>query len=441
MVVREKPFTVLSEDDIRQRQEEDISKTVAILSISKAEAFILLRHFKWDENRVNDEWFANEVAVRRAIGLLENRVEIPKLMELSIDHLTCGICFETYPPNMMSAAACGHRFCGACWQGYIGTSISNGPGCLTLRCPDPSCSAAILQDMINFLATDEDKEKYARFYFRSYVEDGRKIKWCPAQAVILLWNITKEVQTMMFHVVVHSAFAGMLCLGVWSEHGERTGGFYACNRYESAKKEGVSRQKAFADLQSMRNEKIAKLREIIKEEESQLSFVIDAWSQIVECRRVLKWTYAYGYYLPDHELARKHFFEYLQGEAESGLERLHQCAEKELQVFFDALPDSPPTKEFCAFKTKLAGLTAVTRTYFENLVQALENGLEDVSSASQVAGSSTSKSQSTKGKAGKNKAAKLAVPQISPDDYWACDRCTFNNHPSAKRCEMCSHHQ
>lgn len=30
-----------------------------------------------------------------------------------------------------------------------------------------------------------------------------------------------------------------LCLGVWSEHGERTGGFYACNRYESAKKEGV----------------------------------------------------------------------------------------------------------------------------------------------------------------------------------------------------------
>lgn len=32
-----------------------------------------------------------------------------------------------------------------------------------------------------------------------------------------------------------------LCLGSWVEHGERTGGFYACNRYESAKKEGVVR--------------------------------------------------------------------------------------------------------------------------------------------------------------------------------------------------------
>jgi len=30
-----------------------------------------------------------------------------------------------------------------------------------------------------------------------------------------------------------------LCLGAWSDHGERTGGFYACNRYDSAKKEGV----------------------------------------------------------------------------------------------------------------------------------------------------------------------------------------------------------
>lgn len=35
--------------------------------------------------------------------------------------------------------------------------------------------------------------------------------------------------------------------------------------------------------------------------------------QIVECRRVLKWTYAYGYYLPEHEHAKRQFFEYLQG--------------------------------------------------------------------------------------------------------------------------------
>ena len=29
-----------------------------------------------------------------------------------------------------------------------------------------------------------------------------------------------------------------LCMGAWKEHGERTGGFYACNRYESARSTG-----------------------------------------------------------------------------------------------------------------------------------------------------------------------------------------------------------
>lgn len=42
------------------------------------------------------------------------------------------------------------------------------------------------------------------------------------------------------------------------------------------------------------------------------------------------------------------------GEAESGLERLHQCAEKELQVYLNA---EGPSKDFNEFRTKLAGLT------------------------------------------------------------------------------------
>ncbi|KAI4332661.1 hypothetical protein L6164_017551 [Bauhinia variegata] len=46
---------------------------------------------------------------------------------------------------------------------------------------------------------------------------------------------------LIARLVVHLVnlnFAG-LCLGAWSDHGERTGGFYACNRYEAAKQEGV----------------------------------------------------------------------------------------------------------------------------------------------------------------------------------------------------------
>ncbi|KAK9138173.1 hypothetical protein Sjap_008767 [Stephania japonica] len=133
-----------------------------------------------------------------------------------------------------------------------------------------------------------------------------------------------------------------------------------------------SRQKALADLHQMQAVQLDQIREKQCQIHGQVMFIIDAWKQIVEWR----WTYAYAYYLPERERVKREFFEYLQGEAESGLERLHQCAEKELEIYLN----EGLSKEFDEFRTKLAGLTSVTKNYFENLVQALENNLEDVDS-------------------------------------------------------------
>ncbi|XP_015572195.1 probable E3 ubiquitin-protein ligase ARI8 [Ricinus communis] len=526
-------YTILSDIDIRQRQEDDVMRIATVLSISKVAATILLRYYNWSVSKVHDEWFADEDKVRRAVGLLEKPVvEFPDGREM-----TCGICFETYPSDRLRAAACGHPFCISCWQGYISTAINDGPGCLMLRCPDPSCSAAVGQDMINELASDEDKEKYFRYFIRSYIEDNRKTKWCPAPgcdyavdfivgsgsydvtcrcSYSFCWNCTEEAHrpvdcgTVSKWILKNSAESEnmnwilanskpcpkckrpieknqgcmhitctppckfefcWLCLGAWSDHGERTGGFYACNRYETAKQEGVydeaekrremaknslerythyyerwatnqsSRQKALADLQQMQTVHLEKLSDIQCQPESQLKFITEAWLQIVECRRVLKWTYAYGYYLPEHEHAKRQFFEYLQGEAESGLERLHQCAEKELQVYLTA---EGPSKDFNEFRTKLAGLTSVTRNYFENLVRALENGLSDVDSHGACSRTASSKSLgggSSRGRGGRGKGStsRSSGPSRNIDDsgHWSCEHCTFANIRTATICAMC----
>lgn len=103
-------------EEIRQRQEEDISKVSGVLSISRDAACILLRHYKWsvyislctkneimffggrwhfnvvnfffiafrNVTKVPDEWFANEESVRKEVGLLEEPVEIPNSGEVSI---------------------------------------------------------------------------------------------------------------------------------------------------------------------------------------------------------------------------------------------------------------------------------------------------------------------------------------------------------------------
>ncbi|KAL8110970.1 hypothetical protein AgCh_026653 [Apium graveolens] len=102
-----------------------------------------------------------------------------------------------------------------------------------------------------------------------------------------------------------------------------------------------------------------------------------ALAEIVECRRVLKWTYAYGYYLPEDDIAKTRLFGCLQGGAEAALEKLNQCAEKELTEF---LHDGTTGEFNSTLREKLANLTTVTETYFANLVKALGNGLADADS-------------------------------------------------------------
>ncbi|CAN6883714.1 unnamed protein product [Brassica oleracea] len=478
-------YVVLKEEDIRRLQMDDIGRVSMVLSISEAEASILLLHYHWSVSKVHDEWFADEERVRKAVGILER----PVVSTLDGRELTCGICFEPFQREEVVSLACGHPFCSTCWTGYISTTINDGPGCLMLKCPEPSCPAAVGQDMFEKFASKEDKEKYYKYFLRSYIEDNRKMKWCPAPGCenaiefaagtsnydvscscsrSFCWNCTEEAhrpvdchtvaqwirknsaesENMNWilanskpcpkckrpieknHGCMHMTCTPpckyefcWLCLNAWTAHGERTGGFYACNRYESAKQEGLydeaekrremaknslerythyyerwasnqtSRQKAVEDLQKAQLEKLEKLSDIQCTPESQLKFITEAWLQIIECRRVLKWTYAYGYYLPDHD--KKQFFEYLQGEAESGLERLHKCVEKELEVFLNAEGSSD---NFNHFRTKLTGLTSITKTYFENLVKALENGLADVDTTQGASSKSTSsKSSKTKG--------------------------------------------
>ncbi|CAL9120836.1 unnamed protein product [Musa textilis] len=487
-------YTILSEADIRQRQEEDITQICAILSVSRSAACNLLCHYKWNVSKVQDEWFANEENVCKVVGLLHNPVKTSNSRKLN-----CGICFENYDRSKMSAASCGHYFCNACWKGYITTSINEGPGCLMLRCPDPSCNAAVDWDMIDRLAGFEEKEKYARHLLRSYVEDSKKIKWCPSPGCefavdfdinsisydvccycshSFCWNCIEEVHRPVecgmvakwiiknnaesentnwilvnskpcpkckrpieknqgcMHMTCRAPCKFefcWLCLGAWSEHGAKTGGFYSCNGYETARRDGMydesekrrkraklslerythyyerwatnesSRKKALEDLHIMQTNKLEKLSLRQGLSEAQLKFIIDAWLQIVECRRVLKWTYAYGYYLPEHEDTKRQFFEYLQGEAEFGLERLHQCAEKELQEFLDA---DTPMKGFDNFRVKLTRLTSVTHNYFENLVQALERGLMDVDSSDPQSSSKSSSPSSPGDMPGKMKSSK-----------------------------------
>ncbi|KAF2558314.1 hypothetical protein F2Q68_00012963, partial [Brassica cretica] len=111
----------------------------------------------------------------------------------------------------------------------------------------------------------------------------------------------------------------------------------------------------------------------------QLEFIAEAWSQIMECRRVLKWTYAYEYYLGEDQVEKQAFLKLKQDNAEIPLEKLNYHAENQLNMLLDS---DGPSENFNKFRSDLTDSTRITRNHYELLVRDLEDGLSNVVGAS-----------------------------------------------------------
>ncbi|KAI9117782.1 hypothetical protein K1719_011197 [Acacia pycnantha] len=89
-------------------------------------------------------------------------------------------------------------------------------------------------------------------------------------------------------------------------------------------------------------------------------------------------------------------------------------------------------RDFKCFHTKLSGLTSVTRTFLENLVKALEDGLSDENSHVPANRNASSKSlgRSYSGKKGREEPInpyQMIVELMDEDGNWKCEACSYDN--------------
>merc|ERR1712113_1351361 len=199
-----------------------------------------------------------------------------------------------------------------------------------------------------------------------------------------------------------------LCLGEWSTHGTSTGGYYQCNIYDKQAKEGKfieeerSQQKAQHALDKymfyferfMDHDRGMKLT--VREEQDvegkvqtmhdrhgfeiiDLQFLYDALRQVRACRRVLKWTYVYGYYL-ETVGPEKNLFEHLQKNLEEKTDCLHEMLEKDLEAkFFNnekpfAPGDPDMHSDFMEFRSHVTNYTNVTQKFRGQIITDLGTG-------------------------------------------------------------------
>ncbi|KAK1354658.1 RBR-type E3 ubiquitin transferase [Heracleum sosnowskyi] len=514
-------YKVLTKAEIQKIQEHVVTLLSTALTVPRTAAAILLRNYKWNVDYAQEAWFNDEDGVRESVGLLKKPIVGSRKPG---DLLVCGICFEDYvfTKDFENAVGfCGHKYCGACLKIYISVAISNGPGCLFLRCPDPGCGAVIGEDMVDLLVSDhEDKRKFKEFLFRSYVDlNNNKIKWCPTadcecaiecelgsdsygvtcnclgsicwhcvedshrpvdcitvgewivkntseyENVSWIHAYTKPCPKCKVPIEKNSGCMRMtckppcgfvfcwICLDSWNKHGYSTcngymdGGASGVDKRRSQAKEHIerylhyyerwaanhnSREKALADLRDIKAEKLQRLEQKHDQSAGRLKFITEAWEQIVECRRVLKWSYVYGYFMPQEASKKIKLFEFLQGEAEVVLERLHNYAENKLNQYIDG--DANTDKFNTEFRKELTNLTSVTGRYFANFLKRIEYSLPEAECGVWQCQICTYLNE------GEHKTCFMCLRNFGEQESggWQCQVCTFQNESNHDFCSMCA---
>jgi len=234
----------------------------------------------------------------------------------------------------------------------------------------------------------------ARKWMEKATDEGQNIKWLMAntkQCPKCHSAIEKNGGCM--HMTCRKEAGGCgyefcwLCRGPWSEHGQATGGYYSCNKYDkSAAKmldQAAAEEKSELDrymfyyhrydahkmsfnavmkqkgkLESRRTT-LAKVFKIPIED---TAFLVETVNSLLQFFRALQYSYAYGYYIP-RSSPRLALFEYSQENLEKYTNKLQELFEKNVQrigAFFE-------------WKEEIVKYTRLTTNFFVNFSRGVAN--------------------------------------------------------------------
>jgi len=97
-------------------------------------------------------------------------------------------------------------------------------------------------------------------------------------------------------------------------------------------------------------------------------FLMEATEQLLRNRRVLQWSYVFGYYLDRKKETEKNLFEYLQEDLEKHTNKLSELYETHLDKIEDY-------HQFMKWKEDVTNYTRVTAKFLDKFVEGVADGL------------------------------------------------------------------
>ncbi|GAB2291336.1 Probable E3 ubiquitin-protein ligase ari2 [Dionaea muscipula] len=172
---------VITKDCLLAAQREDLQRIMDMLSLKEHHARTILIHYRWDVEmslsvlveRGKDHLFAEA-----GVKVVEDCDPCSSLSS----SLYCEICMDEKSVDEFTKMDCAHCYCNDCWTGHFIVQISEGKS-RRIRCMAHKCNSVCDEVVVRNLVSRRDRdlaEKFDRFLLESYIEDNKRVKWCPS---------------------------------------------------------------------------------------------------------------------------------------------------------------------------------------------------------------------------------------------------------------------
>ncbi|KAK4685464.1 ariadne-1, partial [Tremellales sp. Uapishka_1] len=239
-------YKVRTTHEITEMQQKEVKKIQTLLEVPASTAAILLRHYSWNSEKLQEQFWTDPSLALSQAGLSPPteshplpstsqpssprrftrgvaRAPLPsptkQARSLAINPFECPICCCDYPQSEVAsktlALGCGHRFCRDCWGEYLNGKVKGEGESGKIQCMESGCQRIVREEVVDGIVNQDVSQRYHELLNTAFVADSPNLRWCPHPSCEYAVECSQAPPRMLNQIVptVHCNCGRDFCFG------------------------------------------------------------------------------------------------------------------------------------------------------------------------------------------------------------------------------------
>ncbi|EIW72066.1 hypothetical protein TREMEDRAFT_36398 [Tremella mesenterica DSM 1558] len=212
-------YKVRTLQEIINMQSKEVRKIQTLLEMPASTATILLRHYQWNSEKLQEQFWNDPAAALLSAGLSPPVSPSTRTAPQPSGPFECPVCCMEFAKEDVVketfALGCRHRFCRGCWAEYLTGKIRSEGESSRIQCMESGCERIVREEIIDELVPAADEDRYHNLLNMAFVADAPNLRWCPHPDCEYIIECTQAPPRMLNQLVptVECNCGRQLCFG------------------------------------------------------------------------------------------------------------------------------------------------------------------------------------------------------------------------------------